>query len=62
LVSRVAQAFARNLEGRLMGSGSDIETPTSAPLAAGSLLRQVLATRLKAALARLFHLDRSSPS
>ena len=58
LVSRVAQAFARNLEGRLMGSGSDIETPTSAPLAAGSLLRQVLATRLKAVLARLFHLVR----
>jgi len=58
LVSRVAQAFARNLEGRLMGSGSDIETPTSAPLAAGSLLRQVLATRLKAVLARLFHLGR----
>jgi carbon-monoxide dehydrogenase small subunit len=58
LVSRVAQAFARNLEARLTGSGSDIETPTSAPLAAGSLLRQVLATRLKAALARLFHLGR----
>jgi aerobic carbon-monoxide dehydrogenase small subunit len=58
LVSRIAQAFARNLEARLMGSGSDIETPTSAPLAAGSLLRQVLATRLKAALARLFHLGR----
>jgi hypothetical protein len=45
-----------------MGSGSDIETPTSAPLAAGLLLRQVLATRLKAALARLFHRGRSSPS
>jgi len=58
LVSRIAQAFARNVEARLMGSGSDIETPTSAPLAAGSLLRQVLATRLKAALARLFHLGR----
>ena len=57
LVSRVAQAFARNLEARLMGSVSDIETPTSAPLAAGSLLRQVLATRLKAVLARLFHLS-----
>jgi carbon-monoxide dehydrogenase small subunit len=60
LVSRVAQAFARNLEARLIGSGSDIETSTSAPLAAGSLLRQVLATRLKAALARLFHLGRPS--
>jgi aerobic carbon-monoxide dehydrogenase small subunit len=62
LVSRVAQAFARNLEARLMGSGSDIETSTSVPLAAGLLLRQVLATRLKAALARLFQLGGSSPS
>jgi aerobic carbon-monoxide dehydrogenase small subunit len=54
LVSRVAQTFARNLEGRLTGSVSDFEAQTSAPLAAGSLLRQVLAARLKAVLARLF--------
>jgi aerobic carbon-monoxide dehydrogenase small subunit len=58
LVSRVAQAFARNLEARLMGSGSDVETQISTPLAAGSLLRQVLTTRLKAALARLPRLGR----
>jgi aerobic carbon-monoxide dehydrogenase small subunit len=56
LVSRVAQAFARNLEAGLTGSASHIEA--QAPLAAGSLLRQVLAIRLKAALARLFHLGR----
>jgi carbon-monoxide dehydrogenase small subunit len=52
LVSRVAQAFARNIEARLTGSFSEVET--DAPLEAASLLRQVLMARLKAVFARLF--------
>ena len=58
LVSRVAQAFARNLEARLTGSVSEFEAQTSAPLAAGSLLLQVLVARLKAVFIRLFPSDR----
>jgi carbon-monoxide dehydrogenase small subunit len=54
LVSRLAQAFARNLEARLTGSVSELEVQASAPLAAGSLLRQVLVARLKAVFAKLF--------
>jgi carbon-monoxide dehydrogenase small subunit len=52
LVSRVAQAFARNIEARLTGSFSEVET--DAPIEAASLLRQVLMARLKAVFARLF--------
>ena len=58
IVARVAQAFARNLEARLTGSVSGLEMQTSAPLAAGSLLRQALAARLKAVLVRLFRSGR----
>jgi carbon-monoxide dehydrogenase small subunit len=58
IVARVAQAFARNLEARLTGSVSELEMQTSAPLAAGSLLRQALAARLKAVLVRLFRSGR----
>jgi len=58
LVSRVAQAFARNLEARVTGSVSELEARTSAPLAAGSLLRQVLVARLKSVFARLFQSGR----
>ena len=58
LVSRLAQAFARNLEARLTGSVSELEVQTSAPLAAGSLLRQVLVARLKAVFAKLFQSGR----
>jgi aerobic carbon-monoxide dehydrogenase small subunit len=58
IVARVAQAFARNLEARLTGSVSELEMQTSAPLAAGSLLRQALAARLRAVLARLFRSGR----
>ena len=58
IVARVAQAFARNLEARLTGSVSGLEMQTSAPLAAGSLLRQALAARLRAVLARLFRSGR----
>jgi carbon-monoxide dehydrogenase small subunit len=58
LVSRVAQAFARNLEARLTGSVSEFEAQTSAPLAAGSLLLQVLVARFKAVFARLFQSGR----
>ena len=54
LVARVTDAFARNLEVRLVGSVSKLETQTENPLEAGSLLRQVLVARLKAVLARLF--------
>jgi carbon-monoxide dehydrogenase small subunit len=58
IVARVAQAFAHNLEARLTGSVSELEMQTSAPLAAGSLLRQALAARLKAVLVRLFRSGR----
>jgi len=58
IVARVAQAFARNLEARLTGSVSEFEAQTSAPLAAGSLLLQVLVARLKAVFIRLFPSDR----
>jgi carbon-monoxide dehydrogenase small subunit len=58
LVSRLAQAFARNLEARLTGSVSELEVQASAPLAAGSLLRQVLVARLKAVFAKLFQSGR----
>ena len=58
IVARVAQAFARNLEARLTGSVSELEMQTSEPLAAGSLLRQALAARLRAVLARLFRSGR----
>jgi len=58
IVARVAQAFARNLEARLTGSVSEFEAQTSAPLAAGSLLLQVLVARLKAVFARLFQSGR----
>ena len=54
LVARVTEAFARNLEVRLVGSVSELETQTEDPLQAGSLLRQVLVARLKAVFARLF--------
>ncbi len=54
LVTRVAQAFARNLEVRLVGSVPELETQKEDPLEAGSLLRQVLVARLKAVFARLF--------
>ena len=49
LVGRVADAFARNLEARLAGKPA-VE---AAPLAAGALLRQVIAARLKAWLGRI---------
>lgn len=58
LVARVTEAFARNLEARLKGSASESQPPVSAPLAAGSLLRQVLVARLKAVLSRLFRARR----
>jgi hypothetical protein len=57
-VSRLAQAFARNLEARLTGSVSELEVQASAPLAAGLLLRQVLVARLKAVVAKLFQSGR----
>jgi carbon monoxide dehydrogenase subunit G len=54
LVARVTEAFARNLEASLKGSASEPQPQVSAPLAAGSLLRQVLVARLKAVFSRLF--------
>jgi carbon-monoxide dehydrogenase small subunit len=58
LVARVTEAFARNLEARLKGSASEPQPQVSAPLAAGSLLRQVLVARLKAVFSRLFRARR----
>jgi len=58
LVAGVAQAFARNLEANFRGSVSGFEPHISAPLAAGSLVRQVLAARLKAIFRRLFRARR----
>ncbi|MGZ3322997.1 MAG: xanthine dehydrogenase family Fe-S subunit [Xanthobacteraceae bacterium] len=58
LVARVTVAFARNLEARLKGTASEPQPQVSAPLAAGSLLRQVLVARLKAVFSRLFRTRR----
>jgi aerobic carbon-monoxide dehydrogenase small subunit len=53
LVARITDTFARNLEARLSGAGVD-ETQTQAPLAAGSLLWQVIVARVKALFAKAF--------
>jgi aerobic carbon-monoxide dehydrogenase small subunit len=53
LVARITQAFARNLEARLSGKCVD-GTQTQAPLAAGSLLWQVIVARAKALFAKAF--------
>jgi aerobic carbon-monoxide dehydrogenase small subunit len=58
LITSVAQAFARNLEAHLTGSVSELEPRISAPLEAGSLVRQALAARLKALFGRLFRPSR----
>lgn len=53
LVGRITDAFARNLEACLTGTTAN-ERQTQAPLEAGSLLWQVIVTRVKALLATIF--------
>ena len=52
LAARIGDMFARNLERRMAGS-ADAMDETTAPIAAGALLRAVMAARVKKAFARL---------
>jgi hypothetical protein len=52
LAARIGDMFAHNLERRMAGS-PDAMDETTAPIPAGSLLRAVIAARVKKVFARL---------
>jgi carbon-monoxide dehydrogenase small subunit len=53
LAARITEQFAQNLEARLSGRAAGNEK-TQAPLAAGSLLGQVIAARVKSLFAKVW--------
>jgi hypothetical protein len=54
LVARITEAFARNLEARLVGNVAADDLSTQRPFEAGSLVRHVIWARLKAMAGGLF--------
>jgi carbon-monoxide dehydrogenase small subunit len=54
LAARITEQFAQNLEARLSGKVSGDDQQTQAPLAAGSLLGQVIAARVKSFFAKVW--------
>ena len=54
LVARITEAFARNLEARLVGDVAADDLSTQRPFEAGSLVRHVIWARLKAMAGGLF--------